>query len=263
MYGSGNTSILTFDSSGNLEITGTIKAKAGYFDGAVSINGDGGAMKIGKQVDPASTYDGLYMGTNNYWYNDGVFKVGNGQKNLSFENGSLSLVNTGTVINENLGVESITTTLNTNGLFSIISNGSSYFDWSSAAIAIETQIKHTKLYPGSITLSLDTNSAASTIGSSFTIFHDGLGNVNFLLGDGSTYSPIVYSNFDFFTAYDPDYIYGVAVGGGGDATRSLVVYADGTQYVGHRNYYGASSSSTMASATFGVDGDFYYSTNES
>jgi hypothetical protein len=261
VYGSGNTSILTFDSSGNLEITGTIKAKAGYFDGAVSINGNGGAMKIGKEVDPTSTYDGLYMGANNYWYNDGVFKVGNGSKNLSFENGNLSLVNTGTVVNENLGTESVTTTLNTSGLFSIVSNGSTFFDWSSAAIAIETQIKHTKLYPGQITLSLDTSSGASTIGSSFSIFHDGIGRVNFLLGDGSTYSPIKYANFDFSTQYDSDYIYGLAIGG--DSPRSLVVFSDGTQYVGHRNYYGSSSSATMANATYGVDGDFYFSTNES
>jgi hypothetical protein len=269
VYGSGNTSVLTFDSSGNLEITGTIKAKAGYFDGAVSINGDGGAMKIGKEVDPTSTYDGLYMGTNNYWYNDGVFKVGNGSKNLSFENGNLSLVNTATVGatggqpgNSTSGSVSITTTIGTNGLISILSNSTSYYNFTDSAIKVGTAVSRSSLNPASISTSLDdAPNGVDFIGSSFSIFHDGIGRVNFLLGDGSTYNPIKYTNFDFSTSYDSDYIYGLALGG--DATRSLVVYSDGTQYVGHRNYYGSSSSATMANATFGVDGDFYFSTNES
>lgn len=95
VYNSGNSAILTFDSLGDLEVTGTIKAKSGYFDGAVSVNGSGGSMKIGKRVDPTETYDGLYLGTNNYWYNDGVFKVGNGTKSISW-NGT-DLVVTGTI----------------------------------------------------------------------------------------------------------------------------------------------------------------------
>lgn len=267
VYGSGNTAILTFDSSGNLEITGTIKAKAGYFDGAVSINGNGGAMKIGKQVDPASTYDGLYMGTNNYWYNDGIFKVGNASKNLTFENGNLSLVNTSTIFasgNSSSGVANITTTIGTDGLISILSDSESYWNFSDSAIKIGTAVSRTALNPGSLSISLDDDpNGTDFIGSSFTILHDGIGRTNFVLSNADGYKPLKWADFNFQSSYDPDYIYGVAVGGGGDATRSLVVYADGTQYVGHRNYYGASSSSTMASATFGVDGDFYYSTNES
>jgi hypothetical protein len=271
VYGSGGTAdpLLGLDSSGNLLIKGVITATGGSFTGPVSINGTGGAMKIGTeagQVNGTGDYlDGLYMGTNNYWYNDGIFKVGNANKNLTFENGNLSLVNTGTVT-AGLFEENVTTTLNSNGLFSIISDGDSFFDWGSAAISVETQIKHTKLYPGQMTISLDTNTEASTIGSSFSIFHDGNGNVNFLLGDFNAYTPIRWINYDFYTTYDSDYIYGISpgnVGNATDATRSIVVTADGTQYVGHRNYYGSASSTTMSNATFGVDGDFYFSTNES
>jgi hypothetical protein len=100
IYGSGGTAsgtILDFDSSGNLSIKGTINATAGAFTGAVSIDGDGGSMKIGKEVDPESTYDGLYMGTNNYWYNDGLFEVGNGTTGIKWD-ATNNLVVTGKII---------------------------------------------------------------------------------------------------------------------------------------------------------------------
>jgi len=282
IYGSGGSTtspILDFDETGNLSIKGTITATGGVFEGSMSA----GNMRIGKRVNyidivnqkqviinPAHWYggeplDGIFIGTSNYWYNDGKFKVGSTNKNLTFENGNLSITNTGTV-SAGLLQENITTTLNSNGLFSIISDGDSFFDWGSAAISVETQIKHTKLYPGQMTVSLDTNTDASTIGSSFSIFHDGMGNVNFLLGDFNTYTPLRWINYDFYSVYDASYIYGISIGNVGDATdatRSLVVTGDGTQYVGHRNYYGNRTSSNMASATFGVDGDFYYSTSAS
>lgn len=88
IYGSGGTAsgtILDFDSSGNLSIKGTINATAGSFTGAISI-GDGGSMKIGVGVN--SGYNGIYIGTNNYWYNDGIFKVGDGTNSVSW-NGTI------------------------------------------------------------------------------------------------------------------------------------------------------------------------------
>ena len=43
--------------------------------------------------------------------------------------------------------------------------------------------------------------------------------------------------------------------------RPLVVDQQGIQLLGFYNYYGANSGTTMSSATFGVDGDLYFSTN--
>lgn len=99
VYGSGNNSILSFDSIGNLSIKGTINATAGAFTGAISINGELGAMKIGKSVGklptalgPSDTvYDGIYIGANNYWYNDGLFEVGNGTNYLKWNGTSVSM----------------------------------------------------------------------------------------------------------------------------------------------------------------------------
>lgn len=289
VYGSGGTAdpLLGLDSSGNLLVKGVITATSGAFTGAVSINGTGGAMKIGKeagQVNSTGSYlDGLYMGSNNYWYNDGIFKVGNDDKNLSFENGNLSITNKGTakqyLVDENgqkilvngepveIGTTPITTILNSDGL-SVLSQENSFYLWDAAGISVKTQVKATDLYPGQISISLkDDPSGVGFIKSGISIYNDGNGNSAIYLGtDGTTYNPLIWVNYDFYTAYDADYIYGISAGNIGDATdatRSLVVTGDGTQYVGHRNYYGTRTSSNMASATFGVDGDFYYSTSES
>lgn len=91
VYGSGGQAagaILDLDSSGNLLIKGVITATGGSFTGAISI-GSGGNMKIGVGVN--SGYDGIYIGTNNYWYNDGKFKVGDGTNSVSWNGTTLSV----------------------------------------------------------------------------------------------------------------------------------------------------------------------------
>lgn len=97
VFGTGNNSILSFDGSGNLAITGTITATSGAFTGAVKIDGVLGDMKIGMSVGKTSdalgptdpVYDGIYMGVNNYWYNDGIFEVGNGTKGINWNGSNL------------------------------------------------------------------------------------------------------------------------------------------------------------------------------
>jgi hypothetical protein len=92
VFGSGGTvagAILSFDTNGDLSIKGTITATAGEFSGYMSA----GSMKIGTNVN--STNDGLYMGTDNYWYNTGVFKVGTTDKNMTWDGTDLTI--TGTV----------------------------------------------------------------------------------------------------------------------------------------------------------------------
>lgn len=100
IYGSGGNSspaILDFDSYGNLSIKGTINATGGEFTGAVSIKTYDpsnptvliGEMKFGKGVN--SGYDGIYIGANNYWYNDGEFKVGNGTNYLNYNGSDITM----------------------------------------------------------------------------------------------------------------------------------------------------------------------------
>ena len=66
---------LYFDGNSTLTVNGVINAQSGNFAGAMTLNN--GTMKIGKAVDPTSTYDGLYIGqTSDYIYSNGKFSLG-------------------------------------------------------------------------------------------------------------------------------------------------------------------------------------------
>lgn len=125
IYGSGGTAggtILDFDTSGNLSIKGTINATAGSFTGAISI-GDGGSMKIGVGVN--SGYNGIYIGTNNYWYNDGIFKVGDGTSSVSWNGTTLEV--TGKIVSTSGSIGGWTlgsTSLSATGLSIVSATGS-------------------------------------------------------------------------------------------------------------------------------------------
>lgn len=256
IYGSGGTAggtVLSFDTNGDLTIKGTINATAGEFSGYMSA----GSMKIGSNVN--GTNDGLFMGTDNYWYNTGIFKVGSTSKNLFWDGSNLSITNSGSVSIEGTGsTDSITTQLDSNGFFSIKSTNNGYYDWSGTAIEIATGVKHSKINPGVITVSLDNDPSGSSLfySSRFSIM--ALSNETLFDWDDD----IRWGRYNYTSGYTSAVTFGLALGGI-NPSRSIVVSEDGTQYLGHRNYYGAASSSTMASATFGVDGDLYLSTNES
>ena len=69
-------------------INGTINAAGGDFTGYVT----GGTAKFGKNVN--STNSGIYMNSNNYWYDDGKFSVGSSSKNLIWDGTALSVTGT-------------------------------------------------------------------------------------------------------------------------------------------------------------------------
>lgn len=77
---------LTFDGT-NLVVSGEVRAQSGYFNGAITVNGLNPikAMKIGRQVDNTSTFDGLFLDTNNYWYTNGRFRVGSSTLGFSWD----------------------------------------------------------------------------------------------------------------------------------------------------------------------------------
>jgi microcystin-dependent protein len=78
----------------NVAVRGTIEATDGYFDGFLVIGDPNdpefpGSMKIGTNVN--STNDGIYINANNYWYDTGLFKIGNATKNVVWDNNDLSV----------------------------------------------------------------------------------------------------------------------------------------------------------------------------
>ena len=72
------TESMSYSSAGGLVVTGDINATGGTFTGYVT----GGTARFGANVD--STNDGIWIDANNYWYDTGAFKVGDGSESMSY-----------------------------------------------------------------------------------------------------------------------------------------------------------------------------------
>ena len=82
----------------NVAVRGTIEATDGYFDGHLYVGDPDdpdspGGMRIGTNVDGTreipGTQDGIYINQHNYWYDSGLFKIGNSTKNVTWNNENL------------------------------------------------------------------------------------------------------------------------------------------------------------------------------
>lgn len=78
----------------NVAVRGRIEATDGYFDGFLVVGDPDdpdspGSMKIGTDVN--GTNDGIYINSNNYWYDTGLFKIGNSSKNVVWDNTNLAV----------------------------------------------------------------------------------------------------------------------------------------------------------------------------
>ena len=96
---------LSFTTSGVLTVNGVITATSGNFDGALTVNN--GTMKIGKAVN--STFDGIYIDANNYWYSNGNFRAGGTGTGITSTGSTVTLVGAVTLngpstVTSNLGV---------------------------------------------------------------------------------------------------------------------------------------------------------------
>ena len=84
------TESMSYSSAGGLVVTGDINATGGTFTGYVT----GGTARFGANVD--STNDGIWINANNYWYDSGSFKVGDGSESMSYSSAG-GLVVTGEI----------------------------------------------------------------------------------------------------------------------------------------------------------------------
>jgi microcystin-dependent protein len=84
----------------NVAVRGTIEATDGYFDGHLYVGDPDdpdspGGMRIGTNVDGTrenpGTQDGIYINANNYWYDSGLFKIGNDTNNVIWNNTDLAV----------------------------------------------------------------------------------------------------------------------------------------------------------------------------
>jgi hypothetical protein len=120
----------------NVAVRGTIEATDGYFDGFLVV-GDPldpespGSMKIGTNVN--STNDGIYINEHNYWYDSGLFKIGNATKNVTWNNSDLTVTGdinaTGGTFSGKVGIGSMFIGVNASGTLNngIHINGTNYW----------------------------------------------------------------------------------------------------------------------------------------
>jgi len=83
-----NVATVSITNTGTAVFSGTVNANGGNFTGYVT----GGTMRFGADVN--STNDGIYINANNYWYDTGTFKVGDGSSFVSFASGTLTVAGT-------------------------------------------------------------------------------------------------------------------------------------------------------------------------
>jgi hypothetical protein len=83
----------------SLVVKGIISASAGNFSGKVTMGTSG--MAIG--VDVNGTNDGLYINSNNYWYDTSAFKVGSTSNYLQWDNTNLNVIGVITATSGSIG----------------------------------------------------------------------------------------------------------------------------------------------------------------
>jgi len=89
--GAGNGATFSISAStGDAIFSGTVNATGGTFTGYVTA----GTARFGANVD--STDDGIWINANNYWYDTGAFKVGDGTESMSYSSAG-GLVVTGDI----------------------------------------------------------------------------------------------------------------------------------------------------------------------
>jgi hypothetical protein len=258
-------------------VAGNIIARGGSFSGNVAMTTVGASIYNG-------TLDGTgaLTGTGFILNKDGLqFKVsGTSKITLDASNGSLTattgqiagwslnttnISKTATYTDPIFGSTTLTTTLGSSGTISLVSSANSLLGFGDQSLlTVSNALSSSSLSPGYLKLSSDTtifgvpaaniSIAASPLDSNslFRIQWSGGTQAN-----GYSTSKIVWSNYIASNEKLNHYM------GGDLAYRPLVVDDQGVQRLGPYNYYGSSSSATMAAATYGQDGDLMFSTNAS
>ena len=90
----------------SLDLNGAINASSGNFVGNMTVAG--GSMKFGADVN--STNDGLYINSNNYWYDSGNFKVGNATSYVDWNGTTMEVKGSITVTGGDAATQTYATT---------------------------------------------------------------------------------------------------------------------------------------------------------
>jgi hypothetical protein len=112
----GSVATVSITNTGTAVFSGTVNATGGTFTGYVT----GGTARFGANVD--STNDGIWINANNYWYDSGSFKVGDGSESMSYSSAG-GLVVTGEISAGTFSGNITSTATITGGTFKTASSG--------------------------------------------------------------------------------------------------------------------------------------------
>lgn len=112
----GSVATVSITNTGTAVFSGTVNATAGAFTGYVTA----GTARFGANVD--STNDGIWINANNYWYDTGAFKVGDGSESMSYTSAG-GLVVTGEISAGTFSGNISSTATITGGTFKTASSG--------------------------------------------------------------------------------------------------------------------------------------------
>lgn len=285
------TDNLSWDGT-TLSVTGKINANSGNFTGSISVGSptvsgqlrviqsykaDGvtpdSAIELGKfagsvTVAGVTTSHGIYA----YSGTTGKYVLINAaDASIRANNGVLGgwtisdsgISKTASYSDPIFGSTTLTTTLGSAGTISLVSSANSTLGFGDQSIlTVSNALSSSSLSPGFLLLASNTAlngiPAASLSISASPMDSNSYFRINWVGGtqvNGYSNSKILWGNYvssDQRANHlaSPDLLH-----------RPLVVDQLGIQYLGFYNYYGANSGATMSSATFGVDGDLYFSTN--
>lgn len=163
------------------------------------------------------------------------------------------------------GSTTLTTTLGASGTITLVSSANSALGFGDQSIlTVSNALSSSSLSPGYLKLSSDTTLNAIPAANIFIGVSPLDSNSNFRIqwsggtqANSYSTSRIIWGNYVAANEKLNHYM------GGDLANRPLVIDDQGVQWLGPRNYYNNSSSTTMAAASYGVDGDLVFSTNAS
>jgi hypothetical protein len=246
----------------DLDITKAL-AKADAFNEEGNINraiqipspnsGIVGSIYSGKS-SYASQTAGWFLGYDGTDVNSSpVIHIGNSNNHFKWTGSAIdvkgSFTTTGTQSGLLGGNTNLTTTLNAGKLSLSSDQTTGFMDWANAAVLeVSSTDSQATISPAGIAIS------HTGLSSGFSISYvPGGGYANIIVSGGG--SPLIrWVNYQ-----GPERTANLMLGD--IANRPLVVTDQGLQYLGAQNYYTNSSSATMATATWGVDGDLAFSTN--
>ena len=167
----------------SLDIKGAINATTGNFEGYMTVGG--GSMKFG--ADVSGTDDGLWINSNNYWYNNAHFKVGDGTSYVEWTGSNLNVKGSITVTGGDAATQTYADTSASSSASTALTSANSYTTTVNDKVFTDASGKLTKVAAPS--------GAGLYLGDSYMGYYDGGSWKTYMANNGNFYLSSTGGNF--------------------------------------------------------------------